>query len=40
MLEKKRNEIITIGSNEIEVMFTNIDGMIPRPLELTDYLKE
>ena len=26
--------------NKIKVMYTNIDGIIPRKLELTDYLKE
>ena len=43
MLEIKENEkkrALIIGSDEIKVMYTNIDGLIPRKLELTDYLKQ
>ena len=31
---------VTKGSDEIKVMYTNIDGIISRKLELIDYLKE
>ena len=31
---------VTKGSDEIRVMYTNIDGIIGRKLELADYLKE
>ena len=43
MLERKENEMNganTKGSDRIEVMYTNIDGLIARKLELVDYLKE
>ena len=43
MLKRKENEknrALIKGSDEIKVMYTNIDGLIPRKLELTDYLKE
>ena len=41
----KRKEIVkhgTIGSgiDEFKIIYTNIDEIIPRKLELTDYLKE
>ena len=42
ILERKENEIngaVTKGSDEIKVMYTNIDGLT-RKLELIDYLKE
>ena len=34
------NGTVTKGSDEIKVMYTNIDGIISRKLELIDYLKE
>ena len=34
------NGAVTKGSNETKVMFTNIDGIISRKLELVDYLRE
>ena len=43
ILEEEKNEMngaVTKGSDEIKVMYTNIDGMISRKLELIDYLKE
>ena len=33
------NGAVTKGSDEIKVMYTNIDGIISRKLELIDYLK-
>ena len=30
----------TVTSDEIKVMYTDKDGIIPRKLKLTDYLKE
>ena len=38
--EKEKNEALTKGNDEIEVMYTNIIGIIARKLELVDYLKE
>ena len=38
--EKEKNGTVTKGSDEIIVMYTNIDGIISRKLELTDYLKD
>ena len=43
ILKRKENEMngaITKGGDEIKVMYTNIDGIISRKLELVDYLKE
>ena len=43
MLKRKENEMngaFTKGSDEIKIMYTNIDGTISRKLELADYLKE
>ena len=34
------NRAVTKGSDEMKVMYTNIDGIISRKLELVDYLKE
>ena len=34
------NGAVTKRSDEIEVMYTNIDEIISRKLELVDYLKE
>ena len=34
------NATVTKRSDEIKVMYTNIDGIISRKLELVDYLKE
>ena len=34
------NGAVTKGSDEIRVMYTNIDEIISRKLELLDYLKE
>ena len=38
--EKEKNEAVTIGSDEIKVMYTNIDWIIAWKYELVDYLKE
>ena len=35
---KEENGTVTEGSDEIKVMYSNIDGIIPRKLELTDNL--
>ena len=43
ILERKENEMnvtVTKRSDEIKVMYTNIDGIISRKLELVDYLRE
>ena len=43
MLERKvkeNNAATTKGSDELKVMYTNIDGIITRKLELVDYLQE
>ena len=37
---KGKHGTLTKGSDEIKVMYTNIDGILPRKLELTDYLRE
>ena len=34
--EKEKNWAVTKGSDEIKVMYTNIDGIIARKLELID----
>ena len=34
------NGAVTKGSDEINIMYTNIDGIISRKIELVDYLKE
>ena len=38
--EKEKNTTVTQGTDEIKVMHTNIDGIITRKLELTNYLDE
>ena len=38
--EKEKNGAVTKERDEIKVMYTNIDGIIARKLELVDYLKE
>ena len=38
--EKETNGAVTKGSDEIEVMYTNINGIITRKLELVYYLQE
>ena len=40
MLVRKEKEKNWTWSDEIKVMHTNIDGIIARKLELTDYLRE
>ena len=42
MLKRKENEkkALIKWSDEIKVMYTNINILIPRKLELTDYLNE
>ena len=43
ILQRKQNEMnatVTKRSDEINIMYTNIDGIISRKLELEDYLKE
>ena len=38
--ENKKNRALIKGSNDIKVMYTNINGLLPRKLELTDYFKQ
>ena len=38
--QKEKNGAVTKDSDEIKVMYTNIDGIIARKTELVDYLKE
>ena len=38
--EKEKNEAVTKGSDEIKVMYTNINEIITRKLELVVYLRE
>ena len=39
-MKKEKNGAVTNGSDEIKVMYTNINRIIARKLELADYLKE
>ena len=38
--EKEKNGTVTKGNDKIKIMYTNIDGIIARKLQLVVYLKE